>query len=81
MATVFSVFLIVLACLLVATCLVVLTFSAVDIRRTGMAMASRLELLGERNYTVMSDTNEKVKHLEVKLDTLLSRVVPMDPEE
>lgn len=73
--------LILLGCLLVATCVTVLTFTVVDMRRTGVAMAARLESLGQRNYDVMSSTNEIVRRLELKIDVIEERLVTPDPDQ
>jgi uncharacterized membrane protein len=81
MVMVMVVGLIILGCLLVAVCLVVLTFTGVDIRRLGGTLLAEFGAKADRNYEKLSDTNEITRRVEAKVDTLLTRVVPMEPEE
>jgi hypothetical protein len=72
--------LMVLGCLFLSTCVTVLTFTVVDMRRTGVAMANRLETLGQRNYEVMVSNNDIIRRVESKLDRLMGQVMTPDPD-
>ena len=80
MGAIFVIFLIILGCLFVATCLVVLTFTGVDIRRLGGTLLSEFGDKADRNYAVMKDTNDIAKRLELKVDAIEERIVTPDPD-
>lgn len=58
----------------ISTCITVLTFTVVDMRRTGMQMTDRLETLGDRNYTVMMRTLEIATANQVALLAIQKRL-------
>jgi len=80
MATALVIFLIILSCLFVATCLVVLTFTGVDIRRLGNTLLSEFGSKADRNYEVVKSTNDIAKRLELKVDAIEERIVTPDPD-
>jgi len=80
MAAIVFVLLVVLGCLIASTCLIIITFTIVETRRTGMEMVVKLESLGQRNYEVMCSTNDIVRRVESKVDRLMNQVMTPDPD-
>jgi len=80
MGAIFVIFLIILGCLFVATLLVVMTFTGVDIRRLGITLLQEFGAKADRNYEVVRDTNEIAKRLELKVDAIEERIVTPDPD-
>jgi len=80
MAAIVFVLLVVLGCLIASTCLIIITFSIVEARRTGMEMVVKLEMLGQRNYEVMCSTNDIVRRVESKVDRLMNQIMTPDPD-
>jgi hypothetical protein len=64
---------IILGAFLVSFCVVVMTFSAVETRRTVVTMSKRLELLAERNHEAMVANHREILAFGGKMDDALAR--------
>jgi hypothetical protein len=78
-------FVVVLACFLISTCVVVMTFSAVETRRTVAKLATRLEFLAERSYSTMAANHREIIEFGGRMDETLgkyvaTRLAKPDPE-